>query len=170
MAQTIGDNCFRGCTKLKTIEAAALQEIGKAAFHGCEKLEHATFPKVSRLEAGTSNQELEDGVFQGCSTIKAIHLPLVQKVGVNEFKGCSSATIITIPSVPVTGMSVSTFSECTSLKWLSIPREVPLSSMGAYRTSLGIPATCNVICHNGEVSLEDGKSVSSFYLHNNDNY
>ncbi len=93
----------------------------------------------------TSNDELGDCAFSGCSSLTSLTLPSgITSIGVYAFGGCSGLTSLIIPS-GVTLIGSSAFSGCSSLTSLTLPSGI--TSIGDYAfdgcsglTSLTIPS------------------------------
>lgn len=70
--ETIGNNAFAGCTKLKkvTCNSTKLKQIGKKAFFNCKSLKTITLKKTKVLK----------------------------KVGANAFKGINKKAVIKVPA------------------------------------------------------------------------
>ena len=74
----IGDNAFKNCSKLKSVQANNLVQIGKSAYAGCSSLKSFTFTYVKtigekafagcpfgQLTLGSSLQSIGSKTFQG---------------------------------------------------------------------------------------------------------
>ena len=88
--ETIGDEAFSGCTKLKTLKFFDnVKEIGAGAFNGCRVLPDFTLP-----EAVT---EIKDHTFAGCAAFTEFTVPVnVRAIGANAFDGCAKLTSFTV--------------------------------------------------------------------------
>jgi len=86
----IGDNAFRNCTSLKTLELYHVSKIGDKAFANCTGITEVQFPSTNTLEIG-------DDAFNNCSNpdFKSLVIwnPLV-KVGKGAFANCGFETMI----------------------------------------------------------------------------
>ncbi len=89
----INDEAFRDCSSLKNLRAD-VYTIGLDAFHGCTSLETARFGehiwwirdgafgdcrKLRSVLMGITMQKIEDGAFEGCTSIEEFSIP-------NDFK------------------------------------------------------------------------------------
>lgn len=84
---TVGDNAFKNCTKLKTINLPAASSIGKFAFDGCKSLETVT------LKDGT--ESLGDYCFTNCTNLKTVTIPeSVTYIGTGAFSNPNANLVI----------------------------------------------------------------------------
>ena len=98
----------------------------------------------------TSNDELGDFAFYGCSGLASLTIPSgVTSISTAAFSGCSGLTSLTIPS-SVTSIGTHAFMGCSGLTSLTIPSGI--TSIGAYTfaecsglTSLTIPSSVTSI-------------------------
>ena len=98
----------------------------------------------------TSNDNLDDYAFAGCSGLTSLTLPSsVTSIGYQTFSGCSGLTSLTIPSC-VTSIGDWAFYGCSGLTSLTIPSSV--TSIGGYAfygcsglTSMTIPSSVTEI-------------------------
>lgn len=81
----IGDNAFRGCTKLEFVAVpCSLGFIGDCAFEGCTALESADWAHVCLKTIGAH-------AFRGCSNLGIVRLPnTVSMIGPGAFEQCNS--------------------------------------------------------------------------------
>ena len=104
----------------------------------------------------TSNDDLGDNAFHGCSGLTSLTIPSsVTEIGNWAFFGCSGLTSLTIPS-GVTSIGEGTFYGCSGLTNLTIPSGVTSIGSEAFRgcsglTSLTIPSGVTSI---GESAFE----------------
>ena len=69
---TIGAKAFEGCTSLDNVTIRKeVTTIGDSAFAGCTSLENLTF------EDRNTNLALGANMFNGCTSLKVIDLPIV---------------------------------------------------------------------------------------------
>ncbi|MBQ7661539.1 MAG: leucine-rich repeat protein [Clostridia bacterium] len=113
----IGDEAFRGCTKITSIQISnKVKSIGSWAFFNCYAMTSINIPK------GITS--IGDSTFRGCSSLKSITIPSsVTSIGAWAFRGCSSLITITIPS-SVTSIKEYTFFGCKNLSSVIIPSSV----------------------------------------------
>ena len=107
--QTIGDNAFSGCFKLRDITLPqSVLYIGKHAFDSCaiksitipenvDQISGYTFRMCNDLTNIMLSDNLEgigDGAFFGCSSLKSITIPAnVSSMGRDVFTGCKEITV-----------------------------------------------------------------------------
>lgn len=66
--EEIGDLCFYGCNKMRTIRLShCIKDLGDAVFSGCSSLEIVVLPM--------SLEKIGDGMFMGCTSLKTVYLP-----------------------------------------------------------------------------------------------
>ena len=116
------------------------------------KIVKGGLPYVARLdnEQYTSNDELGDYAFYGCSGLTSLTLPSsVTSIGSYAFYGCSGLTSFTLPS-SVTSIGYKAFAYCSGLTSLTIPSSVTSIGESAFKgcsglTSLTIPSSVTSI-------------------------
>ncbi len=94
----IGDQAFRDCSTLKTIELpGSLKFIGHNAFRGCRRLTQITIPNSVNAVGACA--------FYACPSLNKLIIPdSVTAIGDFAFRGCSSLSRVTMPdSVAVIG-------------------------------------------------------------------
>ena len=140
----IPDECFMGCSSLKTVDIISknkkltikepIVEIGKSAFEGCSKILEIAYPNVNLIG---------DKAFKGCSAMTSFEVGECKKttkidytgkeveypgVGSNALEGCSSLTAITLLSdsygefanAETNGSKGFVFKDCTGAKTITI--------------------------------------------------
>ena len=114
----------------------------------------------------TSNDDLGDNAFHGCSGLTSLTIPSsVTEIGNWAFFGCSGLTSLTIPS-GVTSIGEGTFYGCSGLTSLTIPSGVTSIGSEAFRgcrglTSLTIPSGVTSI---GESAFQGCSGLTSLTL------
>ena len=114
----------------------------------------------------TSNDELDDYVFYGCSGLTSLTIPSsVTKIGDYAFYGCSGLTSLTIPS-SVTKIGDCAFCDCSGLTSLTIPSSVTKIGYCAFYgcsglTSLTIPSSVTFI---GNGAFKDCSGLTSLTI------
>ncbi len=140
---SVGDSAFYGCKSLTAIPLPVKNNIYGYAFYGCEGLKEITiisptvssyaFKNCTGLETVNIDVAVstDDGVFEGCSSLKNVIFPEGKKVnmGMLCFKGCTSLQSIVLPET-WTAIPQSFFYGCTSLKNIEIPEGV--KTIGSY--------------------------------------
>ena len=143
---SIGENAFRECTGMTSIELPeGLISIGENAFIKCSSL-------IS-IEIPNGVTSIGDYAFLSCSSLTSVTIPTsVQNIGKSAFSSCSSLTLVTIPN-GVTSIGNYAFSSCSSLTSVTIPNGV--TSIGQYAFSS---------CQN-LVSIELPYSITTLETH-----
>ena len=134
----IGDNAFRGCSRLTSLNLpAGITSIGDHAFWGCRGLTSLTLP------AGIT--KIGDYAFWGCRGLTSLTLPAgITEIGSDAFLGCSGLTSLTLPD-GITSIGNEAFRACSGLRSLTLPAGITKIGDGAFwlcsgLTSLNLPA------------------------------
>lgn len=96
---SIGNEAFSGCSSLTTINniPTNLTKINKNSFANCAKLDMNI---ITSLLSSSTLTIIEDGAFQGCTTIKSLVIPEnIKHIGLGAFEGCTSITDVTVPFI-----------------------------------------------------------------------
>ena len=158
--QSIGEEAFRGCSELTSIDIpASVTSIGENAFYDCTSLTAVT------LHDGL--ESIGNGVFRVCSALTSIDIPAsVTSIGVSAFNGCSSLAAVTLPD-GLQGIGEYAFRGCSALTSIDIPASV--TSIGEYAfygctslTAIDIPASVTSI---GEDAFDGCSSLAAVTLH-----
>ncbi|MDE6704480.1 MAG: leucine-rich repeat domain-containing protein [Treponemataceae bacterium] len=140
----IGENAFRGCTSLTSVNIPdGVTSIGRAAFCRCKSLVSVTIPdrvtsmgdnafnsctSLTSVTIGSGVPEIEMWTFYGCTGLTDVTIgDGVTSIGMGAFGSCTSLTSVTIPD-SVTEIGSGAFSGCTSLASVTIP--VSVTSIG----------------------------------------
>lgn len=125
-----GENCFKGCTELLTVELNGnVTYIAAWSFYNCTKLEtftprtlnvgylyNCTFRECTSL-AGSFDMpnciKISNMAFSGCAKIESVSAANVTDVGESSFSGCSRLSNVSFPKI--TSIANSAFSRCASL-------------------------------------------------------
>lgn len=104
----LGEEVFKNCISLESLEASGIQEIGNAAFYNCSSLVDTSFL--------TGVNDLGEEAFYGCRTLTEIELPeTLSQMGESCFENCVALKKITINGT-LTGISRYCFYGCRDLK------------------------------------------------------
>ena len=125
-----GENCFKSCTELLTVELNGnVTYIAAWSFYNCTKLEtftprtlnvgylyNCTFRECTSL-AGSFDMpnciKISNMAFSGCAKIESVSAANVTDVGESSFSGCSRLSNVSFPKI--TSIANSAFSRCASL-------------------------------------------------------
>ena len=116
------------------------------------KIVKGGLPYVARLdnEQYTSNDELGDYAFYGCSGLTSLTLPSsVTSIGSYAFYGCSGLASLTLPS-SVTSIGWYAFEDCSGLTSFTLPSSV--TSIG-YRAFYGCSGLTSLTIPSGVTSI-----------------
>lgn len=138
---SIGENTFRACTKLTSVNIpSSVERIGLEAFYDCTNLTIVTFAAGSKLLSIDQNAfyrctkldsiDLPVGVtsignyaFYKCTGLTSVEIPSsVERIGLAAFRACTNLTSVKILG-PVTDLS-SVFAECANLESVELPGTV----------------------------------------------
>jgi hypothetical protein len=116
---------FPNLKKVSLAKGSNLERIGDNAFRGCKKLESINLEDSSVVYINQS-------AFEGCVMLGTVTFPLtVQYIGQRAFVGCSTLESIVIPAA-VREISDSTFDECTKLNSVTFAEGSMLRRIGMY--------------------------------------
>ena len=113
----IGDNAFRGCDTLISIEVSDdVRTIGKRAFKECKLLRSARLPR--KLKG------LRNNAFESCIALEGIDLPdSLTDIGDRLFCDCKKLKTIRLPK-GIKRIHLRMFSGCTLLENIELPESV----------------------------------------------
>ncbi|NDW08581.1 leucine-rich repeat protein [Dysgonomonas sp. 520] len=102
-------------TKITSVSAPKVTNVGGTAFYECFDLVTADLPNVTVVEGG---------IFKNCNNLVSVNMPKSTNTGAECFNGCSSLESVTMNSLKNIGDWA--FANCTSLTKLTIPNTVVL--------------------------------------------
>ncbi len=163
----VGIRLFSGCTNLKTVKLpSGLTNISKYMFSRCGNLIEVNIPdSVTNIAYGAfmscfklksvlvvpeGVETLEEGCFNGCTSVTKVVLPKSLKtIGNNVFGGNYSLININLPE-GLTSMGDVVFYDCFDLKELYIPDSVTSIGSGDYfGTTDGGLSDITILCNPG---------------------
>ena len=129
-ATAIGEQAFKGCEHLTSVNLSKVEKIGTSTFEGCTKLGEVDLTQVTSLGAsafagcttlnlknGALNPNLKtiaDHAFQQNTSLTQIDLSHIETIGANAFEGCTKLGEVDLSQV--TSLGTSAFAGCTQLK------------------------------------------------------
>ncbi len=129
-ATAIGEQAFKGCEHLTSVNLSMVEKIGTSAFEGCTKLGEVDLTQVTSLGAsafagcttlslknGALNPNLKtiaDHAFQQNTSLTQIDLSHIETIGANAFEGCTKLGEVDLSQV--TSLGASAFAGCTQLR------------------------------------------------------
>ena len=156
----IGDNAFRGCSRLTSLNLpAGITSIGDRAFWNCSGLTSLTLP------AGIT--KIGSSAFSYCSGLTSLNLPDgITEIGPHAFAGCNGLTSLTLPA-GITEIGYRAFDGCSGLTSLNLPASITEIGYGAFEgfsglTSLTLPAGITSI---GSYVFEGCSGLTSIYVY-----
>lgn len=125
-----GDDIFKGCTSLNTIDisgASIAYGLGFCIFEGCFSLNEVILPNdLEKIPAFT---------FKGCSSMWSINIPeSVAIIGIEAFCGCSNLDNLNLPE-NLKDIQDRAFFACKLPKKLKLPSQVYHIGQDAFRYS-----------------------------------
>lgn len=123
----LGRGAFHQCAALETVSLPALETGDQDCFHGTAIVE-ISLPKANNLSVSFFNNckslvraslpvltnTIGTMIFNECSSLTDVHVPMLEKVSVLMFNGCSSLEHIDLPCV--SQIASKGFLRCTNLK------------------------------------------------------
>lgn len=118
---TIGDNAFKGRTKIeKIVLPESVKHIGNNAFKGCKMLSEINFPDVL--------EDIGDYAFHRCHSLKAAILPdSLKSLGICAFLYCDGMERVSIKGIKKLGRH--TFTNDTSLREIWLNTDLDISNL-----------------------------------------
>ncbi len=121
-ATKVGDQSFRNCPGITTIDMPQLSEIGMGGFMRARLLEAAVFPNLITLG---------DEAFGYCDLLYEVDMPNLQTVGIKSFQYCTELMVVKLPNVTTT--SENAFLYCESLQDITLPNIVNVGKRTFYQ-------------------------------------
>ena len=137
----IGNQSFRGCRVLRTIDIpAGVQSLGQALFADCDTLSTVTLPddmkeipayffmnckELNNFVFPSKVERIDFEAFKNCAKIKDLsNLPAgLTVIGPSAFRACENITNVVLPN-GLTTIDGYAFSDCTALPSIEIPASV----------------------------------------------
>lgn len=122
---TIGNNAFKGCSSLSSIQINQASSVGDNSFNGCSSLTSINLNSVNSIG---------NNAFQGCSSLNSVSINSVTTIGSYAFSGCNSLQAIMIPQV-LSSISPHCFEDCTRLSNVNFNGNSQISAIDEYSFS-----------------------------------
>lgn len=163
----IGENAFKGATKIANFEAIGVEKIGGGAFYGCTalvtfnapnavELGNGVFEKCSKLnDVKVGASMIPANQFKGCTALTDYDFTGIETIGDNAFYGCKLLNNVSLSGVKNIGNSA--FRGCTGLTNLSLNGVENIGDSAFYNTGLTSLTLTNI----GTVGSSAFKSCSS---------
>ena len=168
---------FSGCTKIESISAANVTDVGESSFSGCSRLSNVSFPKITSIA---------NSAFSGCASLSNESLDgllhkNIKQLGSNAidnqewlFKECRAITgpvVWDFPSLTTNVVAKGMFYNCTSLKEVRFVTDVARIKDQAFRdiasgASIYMPLTAPAVYGEKAVSRSSG-NYPKVYLKGN---
>ncbi|MBR5850676.1 MAG: leucine-rich repeat domain-containing protein [Alistipes sp.] len=142
----VGDNAFKGKTKLVTISLPeTVTEIGRYAFQNCTRLTEISAPKattvgdyafdncaqLTSVPFASNLTRVRQHAFSACRSLTSLNLKNVSSLGSYAFSECSNLEQVTLLALKGT-IGGNAFSSCSKLKEINIPESVTEIEGGAF--------------------------------------
>lgn len=171
----IGDEAFKGATKITNFEANGVEKIGTAAFSGCTGL--VSFSTPNAVELGDSILEkcsklknislgasiIPAGTYRNCSVLTDYDFTGVETIGDNAFYGCKLLNSVSLDGVKNIGSEA--FRGCTGLTELSLDGVENIGDSAFYGTGLTTLTLTNIGIVEGS-AFGSCKSLKTVNLNN----
>ena len=106
---SIGQNAFKDCKSLRTINCPNVTSIEKSAFEGCSSLTNINFPLITSIGLYA---------FKDCNNLWNVNCPNVTTIGQYAFQNCSLANV----DFPlITAIEPNAFLRCRNLRTINCP-------------------------------------------------
>ena len=106
---SIGQNAFKDCKSLRTINCSNVTSIEKSAFEGCSSLTSINFPLITSIGLYA---------FKDCNNLWNVNCPNVTTIGQYAFQNCNLANA----DFPlITAIEPNTFLRCRNLRTINCP-------------------------------------------------
>lgn len=120
----IGNQAFKGCSKLTTIKFnSKIKSLRPGVFQSCTGLKSIELP--------SNVEEIGYGLFQGCSSLEKIIFHGPVKIMNNTFVYCTSLTTVELPN-SLTNIGSLAFAYCSKLSEIVIPSSVKVIDGSAF--------------------------------------
>jgi hypothetical protein len=151
----IGDNAFRDCRSLTSVNFPVCSYIGDNAFCDCRSLTSVNFPVCSYIG---------DNAFCDCFSLTSVSFPACSYIGSYAFDYCYNLTSVSFPACISIGDNA--FYSCSSLTSVSFPACSYIGSYAFYDcfslTSVSFPACTSI----GDNAFRACRTLSQVYLMN----
>ena len=125
---TIGNNAFKDCERLKTLNIPNVTTLEVGAFENCVSLESFNSSSITSMSSSfkgctslesvnitAKNISLMGDCFVGCTSLKSFSATKVTYIGQRAFQNCSSLVSFTYSESTIGKISDYTFQGCSSL-------------------------------------------------------
>ena len=157
----IGNQSFRGCRVLRTIDIpAGVQSLGQALFADCDTLSSVTLPDDMK--------EIPAYFFMNCKELNNFVFPSqVERINFEAFKNCAKITDLSNLPVGLAVIGPSAFRACENITNVVLPNGLTTIDGYAFSDctalpSIEIPASVEGI---GNYAFEDCTNLTSVTLH-----
>lgn len=121
----LGDNVFKECTSLITIDISGACSLGNDIFYGCSSLNEVTLPNDLK--------NIPSRTFKKCSSMWSIDIPeSVEIIGQEAFCGCTNLRDLDLPE-NLKDIQEKAFGDCKLPEKLKIPSQVSHIGKEAFR-------------------------------------
>ncbi len=119
---SIGNNSFRNCTSLQSVNFPNLSSIGNDSFNNCTSLTTVNFENA---------ESISDACFYGCKSLISINIPNVNIIYANAFNNCTNLQSVTVGN-NLNEIYHEAFKKCESLTAINNINWENIQSIGDY--------------------------------------
>lgn len=146
-ATKIGENCFKSCTALTTVNVPNLKgRINDYNFNGCTSLSELIIGDVTQIGRFC---------FSECSSLTSLDFPKVTTIDMQSFAKCRSVTTVNFPELTEINYGYN-FMECTSLQKAVFPKVSSITGSGNFQK-------CSSLT---EIEFDSNMSITSIMFSN----
>ena len=129
---TIGKHGFARCTNLKSVTLPKLTTLGDYVFYSCPNITYMSvnmYKNITKFNFSSYHPKIQtvnfpsatiigSSLFQNCSSLTAISIPLVTTISQYAFLGCTQLKSINLPKC--TTVQAQAFSDCYNLSSINL--------------------------------------------------
>ena len=115
---TILTSAFEGCVALKEVDFPNVAGMDTHVFVGCINLKTVNLPKYFWVD-GDERRAIHPSLFEGCSNLESIDIPLITFIHPGTFKGLTNLKTVKFDNLTV--LEPATFIDCINLESVSMP-------------------------------------------------
>lgn len=163
MVEKIGTSAFEGCTKLGEVDLTQVTSLGSSAFAGCTQLKLKTQTNLNPNLTTIGNR-----TFSQCSSLTQVDLSHVNTLGEQAFADCAGLSEVDLSKVAHLGAGA--FKNCSSLRIVGMPENKPDWGSQPFENVPGLLllfengktySDCSVFPSGSSVPVIEGKDIKA---------